>query len=53
MSRTPLACSVAAVAKTIASEMSVLNAMPVNVSMRMRFNSGPAAFGVMHSGLAW
>lgn len=52
MSRTPSACSVAAVAKTIASEINVLSAMPVSVSIRMRFSSGPAAAGVRHSGFA-
>ena len=53
ISRTPLACNVAAVAKTMASEISVLKAIPVNVSIRMRLSSEPAAFGVMHKGLAW
>ena len=41
-----MACSVAAVAKTMASEMSELKAMPVKVSTRMRSSSGPAVRGV-------
>ena len=44
--------NVAAVAKTIARLMSVLNAIPIRVSSRMRRNSGPAALGVMQSGFA-
>src|SRR6476661_6719600 len=47
----PCACSVAAVAKTIASDTSELNAMPIIVSMRIRASSGPACFGDTQSGL--
>ena len=53
MSVMPRACSVAAVAKTIASDTSELNAMPTIVSIRIRASSGPACFGDTQSGLVW
>ena len=51
MSVTPLAFSVAAVAKMMNKAIRFETPMPKIVSVRMRASSGPALRGVMHSGL--
>ena len=52
MSVTPLACSVAAVAKMMKMATTFETPIPTTVSVRMRANCGPASRGVRQSGRA-